>query len=419
MRSEEARALGDIAGDAAAGLATQVREVHQGIAGRVFGLLGEPAAPVRVVHDTVAKSAYTGARLLTGTLVKGAAAAASLTRPPDAPSLEETIHGRLAVGALQGAWGDMLERRGSALSRPMSIRYRGRDLELERTRLTQAVPGAMPRLAIFIHGLCETDDAWRLRADRHVPYGDRLEAEHDYTALHLRYNSGLHISENGRRLSMLLDALTAAWPVEVAEITLIGHSMGGLISRSACHYATEGSWRDRVRDVFMLGAPHKGAPLELGANAACHALSKLPETRPFAKPLKLRSAGVKDLGYGYVVDDDWQGHDPDAFRSNTGTVVPFLTSANHYFVSATLTRDAEHPVGRMVGDLLVLRASAWSQDRGGERMQFPIDRYRHLGGANHFDLLNHPAVYEQISRWLITGRALPAPATTLPAPATT
>jgi hypothetical protein len=194
----------------------------------------------------------------------------------------------------------------------------------------------------------------------------------------------------------------------VAEISLIGHSMGGLLARSACHYAEPGSWREQVRHVFMLGTPHHGAPLELAANAACHAISRLPETRAFAKPLKIRSAGVKDLGYGYVVDEDWHGHDPDAFRHNTGTHVPFLTSANHYFVCATLSREADAPVGRIVGDLLVLPASAWSHDGHGERMQFPVDQYRHLGGAHHLELLNHPAIYEQIRRWITTGRALPA-----------
>jgi hypothetical protein len=157
----------------------------------------------------------------------------------------------------------------------------------------------------------------------------------------------------------------------------------------------------------MLGAPHKVAPLELAANAACHALSRLPETRPFAAPIKVRAAGVKDLGYGYVVDEDWEGHDPDAFWSNTGTIVPFLDSANHYFVSATLTHDAEHPLGRLVGDLLVRRASAWSHEGRGEQLQFAIDHYSHLGGATHFDLLNHPAVYAQLRRWLPTGRELP------------
>jgi pimeloyl-ACP methyl ester carboxylesterase len=409
MRPEEVTALGDLAGEAAAGLATQVREVHEGIAERVFGSLGPAASGVRTIHDRVSDGAYTGARVLTGALVRGGARAFSLTRPPDAPSIEETARGRLAVGALNGAWGDMLETRRNQLAWKMTLRERGRDVGLDAASLERSFPAASPRLAIFLHGLCETDDAWRLRADRHVPYGDRLESELHYTPLYVRYNSGLHISHNGRRLAALLDELTANWPVEVSEIALIGHSMGGLVARGACHYAGEGSWREKVRHIFMLGAPNKGAPLERAANAACHAISKLPETRGFAKPLKVRSAGVKDLGYGYVVDEDWLGHDPDAFWTNTGTEVPFLETANHYFVCATLSRDADAPVGRLVGDLLVLRPSAWSHGRG-ERVRFPVEQYSHLGGSTHFDLLNHPAIYEQIKRWLTAGRALPVPA---------
>jgi pimeloyl-ACP methyl ester carboxylesterase len=289
----------------------------------------------------------------------------------------------------------------------MALRRRGAEVALDPPSLAAAYPAATNRLAVFVHGLGETEDAWRLRASRHVPYGDRLRSELGYTPLFIRYNSGLHISRNGRALDVLMSEVVAGWPVPVAEIALVGHSMGGLISRGACHYAVSEGWRERVRHVFMLGCPHKGAPLELAANAACHGLSRLPETRPFATPIKVRSAGVKDLGYGYVVDADWEGHDPDAFRSNTGTLVPFLESANHYFVSASISRDPDHPLGRLVGDLLVLRASAWSQERRGERLQFAIENYSHLGSATHFDLLNHPAVYAQIRRWLTAGRELP------------
>jgi pimeloyl-ACP methyl ester carboxylesterase len=407
MRPEEARALGRLGGDAAAGIAVQARDVHAGIAGRVFGLLGRPTEPVRIAHDQISAGAYAAARALTGSLVRGGAFVYGLSRPDDAPSLSEGGRGRAVVGAINGAWGDRLRAAGSLLETPMSLRHAGTDVVLDRGSLAQAFPGATGRLVVFAHGLGETDDAWRLRSERHVPYGDRLRGELGYTPLFVRYNSGLHISHNGRALGALMEELAANWPVPVAEIAFVGHSMGGLVARGACHYAQPGSWRELVRHVFMLGSPHKGAPLELAANAACHALSRLPETRPFATPIKVRAAGVKDLGYGYVVDEDWEGHDPDAFWSNTGTVVPFLESANHYFVSATLTRDGEHPVGRLIGDLLVRRASAWSHEGCGEQLQFPIDRYSHLGGANHFDLLNHPAVYDQLRRWLTTGRELP------------
>jgi hypothetical protein len=414
MRRDELRALGDLAGDAAAGIATQAREVHEGIAARVFGALGPTAAPVRIAHDQISGRAYAAASALTGAVVRGGAAAASLARREDAPSLTDAPRGRLAVGAINGMWGDRLHRDDSALETPMAVRAGGRDVARDASSLRRAFPDATSRLAVFIHGLCETEDAWRLGAARHVPYGDRLRTELGYTPVYVRYNSGRHISHNGRALAALLEELTTAWPVEVAEVALIGHSMGGLVARGACHYAGvggDGVWRERVRHVFMLASPHRGAPLELGANAVCHAAARIPELRPFATPIRVRSVGVKDLAYGYVVDADWEEHDPDAFWNNTGTVVPFLTTANHYFVSASLSREPDAPAGRLLGDLLVLRPSAWSHGGRGERLQFPVDQYAHVGGATHFDLLNHHAVYEQIHRWLAAGAPrLPAAA---------
>jgi hypothetical protein len=401
MRRDELRALGDLAAEAAAGIAGQAGDVHAGIAQRVFGALGSPAAPARVLHDRIAAGAYGGTSFLCGALVRGGAGAASLALGGDARSISDGPRGRLAVAALNGVVGDRLCRRRSALQAPMAVRSRGRDVPVDAASLRQAFPQATGRLAVFIHGLCESEDAWRLGADRSAPYGDRLGAELGYTPIYVGYNSGLHISTNGRRLAAILDDLIAGWPTEVLEVSLIGHSMGGLVARAACHYAGPGSWRDRVRNVLTLGSPHRGAPAERVANAVCHAASLLPETRPFGTPIRLRSAGIKDLGYGYVVDDDWAGHDPDAFRANTGTAVPFLATVDYYFVSATLSRSADARAGRLVGDLLVLRPSAWSHDgEWRECLRFPADRYVNLGGANHFDLLNHPVVYAQIHRWL-------------------
>ena len=293
----------------------------------------------------------------------------------------------------------------------MALRRGGRDIAPSADALATTFADATSRLAVFAHGLCETDDAWKLGSARHTPYGARLRAELGYTPLYIRYNTGRHISENGRELAKLLHAVTDSWPVEVDEIALIGHSMGGLVARSACHYGSEHDWTTKVRHVFTLGAPHRGAPLEQLTHAASAALARLPETRGLAKALNARSVGIKDLRYGYLVDEDWSGHDPDAFLRRAGREIPFMRSANHYFVCATLSRDAEHPVGRIIGDLLVLRASAWAHGNRGERMRFPVDHYRHVGGASHFDLLNHPAIYAQIGRWLTARAALAAPAT--------
>jgi len=140
---------------------------------------------------------------------------------------------------------------------------------------------------------------------------------------------------------------------------------------------------------------------------ATAALGRLPETRGFARALSGRSAGIQDLGRGYLVDEDWADQDPEAFSKQAGSEIPFLARANHYFVCATVPADADAPAGRVVGDLLVLRPSAWGQRRRGERLRFPVEHYHHVGGAHHFDLLGHPAIYAQISTWLARR---PAPA---------
>ena len=116
--------------------------------------------------------------------------------------MQRSPAGRAVLSALNGAFGDTLERRGNALALQMAFRRGGRDLELDAGQpLADAYPNAKPRLAVFVHGLCETDDAWKLGAARHVPYGHRMEIELGYSPLYLRYNTGRHISENGRELA--------------------------------------------------------------------------------------------------------------------------------------------------------------------------------------------------------------------------
>jgi pimeloyl-ACP methyl ester carboxylesterase len=408
MRPEEIAALGDLAGEAAAGATRQIHEMHDGIARRVWRRVGPAALPVRLAHDRIAGSAYAAAGELTRQVVRAGAHAASLARSEDAPSIERTPGGRLVVSALNGVFGDTLVRRGNALALGMTVRRRGRDLVLTPAAVRDAYPNAKSRLVVFVHGLCETDDAWKIGAARHVPYGHRMEIELGYSPVYLRYNTGRHISENGRDLAETLEALVASWPTRVHEVILVGHSMGGLVARSACHYGADSAYVAKVRHVFTLGTPHRGAPLEQAANAASVALARLPETRPLAKALNIRSSGIKDLRYGYLLDECWMDQDCDAFLRDTSREVPFLPTARHYFICATLTREPDAAVGRIIGDLLVLQPSAWAHEGRGKRMRFPIEHYHHLGGANHFDLLNHPAIYAQMRRCLGSQRALPA-----------
>ncbi|HME03328.1 MAG TPA: alpha/beta fold hydrolase, partial [Solirubrobacteraceae bacterium] len=316
--------------------------------------------------------------------------------------LSETQRGSFMIAALNGLIGDQLERDGSALAQSTSVRVHGERIGLDESSLRRAFPEAAGRLVVFLHGLTADEFSWSLwgAAD---PYGARLAVDLDCTAVYLRYNSGLHISENGRAVAALLGDLVEGWPVEVQQIALVGHSMGGLVARSAAHQADEGErmWVRRVRHIVSLGTPHMGAPLERGAHWAAVTLDKMPETRMLSSFLKKRSAGIRDLRHGSLVDEDWRGRDPEALRAAACKEVPLLPGATHYFVSASVTRDPKHPLGRLLGDILVLVPSASGKSRN-RRIPFRDEHGHHIGGTHHLALLNHPEVYERLCDWLAT-----------------
>lgn len=409
MRRTDIEALGELAGEVLAGSGSLIREMHEGIAGRPFQILGPAAAPVRVIHDGVSRAVYTGVRGGLRGAALGGSRMAARRAGQEGPPLAAAPKGSMALGALNGLYGNHLSERGSTLGLEMEIRRAGEQVPAAPAALTAAFPDCTSRIVVFVHGLCETDEAWWLMTRdrdgaRRRNYGERLQDELSFTPVYLRYNTGLHISENGRRLASLLHDLVSAWPVRVEELVLVGHSMGGLVARSACHYAEQDGlpWTDVVRHVFCLGTPHLGADLEKGANVVGWALAKLPETRALAKFLNARSAGIKDLRYGSCVEQDWCDCDPDEFLRDRCQEVPFLPDANYYFIGATLSPG---PVGSLLGDLLVRMPSASGRGNGkGRRIPFEVDNGRELAGLTHFHLLNHAAVYEQLRTWITRRR---------------
>jgi PGAP1-like protein len=401
-RPNESRALSRLAFEELRGAAGGVQEVHRAIAKRAFGAVGPGAVPVRAVHDAVADGVYGAVRGLTALL--GQAADAGLRHRPPAEGrwLSSSPRGAVALGALGGLIGDELEREDSDLQQPMAVRAAGRAVRPEPAALGRAFPQATPRIVVFVHGLMETELAWRLGAGPEgETYGSRLALDLHCSPLYVRYNSGRHISENGRSLAELLEELVASWPIEVEQIALVGHSLGGLVARSAGHYGSERGhrWVRLVRHVVSLGSPHMGAPMAQAVHWASAGLDVVPETRFFAAFLRRRSAGIRDLRQGSLVDDDWRDRDPDALRAAACREIPLLEGATHCFVAATVTRRAGHPLGRLLGDCLVLQPSASGRSRT-RRIAFRCHHGMHLGGAHHLMLLNHPVVYEGLREWL-------------------
>lgn len=409
---DEVRALARLTFDEAAGGLDGLGSMHRAVAGRVFSHLGPWGKPVQLAHEVIAGGVYAGLRGASTLL--GKATDAALAQRPEVHEgeLSHDPRGAFVLGVLNGLIGDRLAEERPELVQPMAVRVEGRPVDLEPHAVARAFPDARGRIVVFVHGLMDTEWSWRrgARPDREA-YATRLARDIGCTPVYLRYNSGRHISENGAELAELLERLVDAWPVRVREVALIGHSMGGLVSRSGAYQAAERglSWVRRVRHVVSLGSPHMGAPLAQAVHYASAGLFAVPETRPFGVFLRRRSSGIRDLRQGSLVDEDWRDYDPDALRAKACAEVPLLEGATHCFVAATVTHSPRHPVGRLVGDTLVLQPSASGRSRT-RRIPFEDEFGLHVGGTHHIALLNHPQVYERLRDWLST----PPPAPRLP-----
>lgn len=309
-----------------------------------------------------------------------------------------------ALGALNGAVGDHLGPRHDALDLAMRLRVGARYVDPTPEALAAALPEATDHLVVFVHGLGTTEWSWALKAQEYygapdVTFASQLTRDLGATCVFVRYNTGRHVSEGGAALCALLERLVAGYPAPLSSLVLVGHSMGGLVCRSACHEAerTGAAWADTLTDAFYLGSPHRGAPLAKLGHALARGLSAidLPATRVIGKVLEGRSSGVKDLRHGALVDEEWDAPQPLLDRD----AVP-LPHARHAFISGAVTEDPDHVATRLIGDLLVRVPSASGPKWVGETFDIDATSY---GGVLHHELQNHPAVYAHILRLLSGG----------------
>jgi pimeloyl-ACP methyl ester carboxylesterase len=244
------------------------------------------------------------------------------------------------------------------------------------------------------------DLQWKRKEHDH---GAALARDLAYTPVYLHYNSGVHISANGRALAELLETLVQLWPVPLTELVLIGHSMGGLVARSACHYGAlaRHEWPRRLDKLVFVGTPHHGAPLERGGNWVDMLLSTSAYSAPLARLGKIRSAGITDLRFGNLVDEDWKKRDRFEPSGDLRVAVPLPEGVACYAIAATTGKTAGDLSDWLIGDGIVPLASALGR-YANPRLALTFDESRQwvAYGVNHLDLLGRPEVYAQIKRWL-------------------
>ncbi|MBH8558479.1 esterase/lipase family protein [Hymenobacter negativus] len=346
-------------------------------------------------------------------------------------------HQHFFLPVLNGALGDQLAARFDPRAIQMSFRRGGQDVPVAALRLTEP----HQKTVVYIHGLMGDELIWQTGfqdAPGSRRYGPRLAEETRSRALYLRFNSGLHLSENGRELNRLLTELVDTYPDAIGELVLVGHSMGGLIIRSAGYYGSQSGvkseelkatapkpdspdknqlltsnsqlltqlapWLAHLRSIFLIGTPNDGSWLEQNSHFTARLLERINlfPTRFLSKALNQRSNGIKDLRYSILVDEDWQDAHANDLTPPRTPVPPLPGVQYHILMGSWLRATRPSALREYFGDGLVGHGSARGHATFGDEAALPAGtsvRTAVFGQQHHGGLLTHPEVFQYLKQW--------------------
>ena len=401
IHAADLRGAGKLAIEATIGLTNLVETMHHNIS-RLPGIFGTTSNdPTSGITGFVYRSVRGVTRLVGGSLDLVFGQLELLLKAEKSSNARDAV-----VAALNGILGDDLVANHNPLAMSMQFRRNGAPLPTTKKALAKVMPDASGKILLLVHGLCMTDAQWLRNGHDH---GAALAVDpafaNPFTTVYLRYNSGAHISVNGSEFAVQLEALLKAWPVPVEDLTIIAHSMGGLVTRSACECGERAGhvWRPTLKKIIFLGTPHFGTPLERGGNWVNVILDQSPYTAAFSRLAKIRSAGITDLRHAGMVDADWDLQDRFAKSAKSKPHdLPLPTGVSCYTVAASLGEKSGALKGRILGDGLVPLSSALGQHATVKRsLTFPKSRQWVGYKMNHMDMLDRQNVYRRIRKWLL------------------
>jgi len=314
----------------------------------------------------------------------------------------ENTHEREAIrSVLNGVIGDYLEKNENPLKITMQFRHDAKALPLDNKSLAKAYPTFNGKIILMVHGSCMNDIQWTRKEHNH---GRELAKELHKTPIYLHYNSGRHISTNGQEFNKLLEELVQHWPVPVEELVIIAHSMGGLVSRSALYYGQQQqqTWTKHLKKIVFLGTPHHGAPLEQAGNYLDVILEAIPYAKPFARLGKIRSAGVTDLRYGNLLDEDWQKNDRFKMQRDQRQNISLPEKVECYSIAGIAGKATGSKSSKLLGDKMVGVKSALGQHKDpAKNLNFKKENTWIAYESTHSELLSNPKIYTKIKSWIV------------------
>ena len=320
---------------------------------------------------------------------------------PAIGKIKDSDKKEIILSVLNGVIGDYLEEKENPLKITMQFRYQSKTLAIDPKSIKAAYPKVNGKILLMIHGSCMNDLQWTRKDHNH---GKIIATELNKTPIYLKYNSGLHISSNGKNLNNLLEELVKNWPEPIEELVIIAHSMGGLVSRSALYYGEKNQkkWTKHVKKIVFLGTPHHGSYVERTGNYLDLILESIHYAKPFARLGKIRSAGVTDLRYGNLIDEDWKDDHRFEIKNDKRRNIQLSKQIEFYTIAAVIGNETTSLSTQILGDTLVDVKSALGQHKNPDKnLNFKKENIWISYDSNHLDLISNPKILNKIKVWLV------------------
>jgi pimeloyl-ACP methyl ester carboxylesterase len=395
--SSDLQGITSLLADATLGVTDVVEEMHNRVTHPPF----LPSTPIQHLVSKIAGITFNNIRWSTKFIGKSSVLLLKKIEPM-LGSIKSTKDKEVLKAVLNGVVGDHLEKNKNPIKINMGFRYNTKTILLNSKKIKDNYPKITGKIILLVHGSCMNDIQWTRKEHNH---GELLAKELDKTVIYLHYNSGRHISTNGQELNELLEELIQEWPVFVEELTIIAHSMGGLVSRSAVYYGEkkQNTWTKFLKKIIFLGTPHHGAPMEQAGNYLDIILEAIPYAKPFAKLGKIRSAGVTDLRYGNLIDEDWQHRDRFEMQGDQRNHISIPKGIKCYSVAGVVGVKAATISSQLLGDNMVGLKSALGKHKNADKNLFDDMEDTWIAYENnHVDLLNSAKVYAKIKSWMVS-----------------
>jgi len=381
--------------DTTIGVTDLVEETHRQV-------VYPPFLPSTTIQNLINKIAgFTFSNIRWSTKVIGNSVSKILKHlTPFIGNIKSSDKKEVLLSVLNGVIGDYLEEKENPLKIDMQFRYESKAIQIDSESLKETYPKINGKILLMIHGSCMSDIQWNHKNHNH---GEALSEELDKTPIYLNYNSGKHISTNGKDLNKNLQKLVKNWPVPVEEIVIIAHSMGGLLTRSALYYADQNNnkWRKHLKRVVFLGTPHHGSHLERIGNYMDLLLESVPYLKPFARLGKIRSAGVTDLRYGNLVDEDWQHSGRFERKGDQRKHIQLPNKIKFFAVAATIGKETAGSTRKFGDNLVEVKSALGQHKKTAKNLNFKEENTWIVYENNHLELLSNPKILDKLKTWLV------------------